>query len=352
MRIFHIVPHLGTSSLSRDLLALVAHSPGAAALVCTLQGDGEPLRGRGVPVETLAWNRPLDPRPLWRLGRLLDAEKPDAVHVWGLPALRTLRLAAVLGKKWPGRVVVNRPLSSKRSGGSVGTLDRWLLRGADCLVVASTAEAGRCLHMGIPQSHLRLVKPGVAPQTPAEIARKTIVCAGALQPYNGFWDAIWTMDILHFACADIELVIAGEGPDRPRLERFAENTGLRSRIHFTGEPADLRALLRTAAVVWVPSRVDSGARVALEAMAAGRPVIASRWPALAEAVVDGETGWLIEPGDKMALAQKTRRLLDDPQLCRSMGAAARRRVEEEFSVQRFVRSWWQQAACGELKIEN
>ena len=70
-------------------------------------------------------------------------------------------------------------------------------------------------------------------------------------------------------------------------------------------------LLAQAAVVWVPSLADSGFGVALQAMAAGRPVVASRWPALAELVVDGETGYLVQPGSKIELAQKTRRLLGD-----------------------------------------
>jgi glycosyltransferase involved in cell wall biosynthesis len=76
--------------------------------------------------------------------------------------------------------------------------------------------------------------------------------------------------------------------------------------------------------------------VALEAMAAGRPVVASRLLALAEIVIDGKTGFLIEPGDKVALARKTRLLLDDPQHGRQMGEAGRLRVEQEFPASQFV----------------
>jgi glycosyltransferase involved in cell wall biosynthesis len=84
--------------------------------------------------------------------------------------------------------------------------------------------------------------------------------------------------------------------------------------------------------VWLPSRADRGATSALEAMAAGRPVVASRWPGLAEVVADGETGVLVPPGDKAALARETRLLLDDSERRRRMGEAGQRRAADRFSV--------------------
>jgi glycosyltransferase involved in cell wall biosynthesis len=337
MKLLHIVPHLRPGALRRDLLLLLTGAADAAVTVCTLGDDDAALGPTGVPVKALAWTRTLDPRPLWRLARLVREFQPDVIHTWGLSALRAFRLAA---RKWPGRVVVNKPLPPARA---LNTLDRWLLRSADRLLVRGAAEAARCRQAGIPEAKLRLVPPGVAPQPFVPTDSLTIVCAGALRPPTGFWDAIWTLDILRFVHDDIELVIAGEGPERARLECFAENTGLRRRIHFVGEQGDLAALLKSAAMVWIPSRADTGASVALEAMAAGRPVIASRWPALAEVVVDGETGWLIEPGNKMELAQKSRRLLDDPCLRRAMGEAGRRHAGASFSAAQFVPAWWQ--AC-------
>jgi glycosyltransferase involved in cell wall biosynthesis len=98
--------------------------------------------------------------------------------------------------------------------------------------------------------------------------------------------------------------------------------------------------------VWVPSLANTGARVALEAMAAGRPVIASRWPALAEVVVHGETGYLVDPGSKIDLAQKSRQLLGDAGLRCRLGVAGRRRAEEIFSPDGFAASW--QRACSEV----
>jgi glycosyltransferase involved in cell wall biosynthesis len=315
MKILHLVRAGPDSSLARDL-SLVLESPLDETAV-----------------EVLPWKHRWDPRPLWRLRRLVLGWQPHTVHVWGLPALRAFRLA--LGR-WRGRVVVNRPLSETSQ---CGAWDRWLLRGADRILVGGMAEAAHCGQAGVPADRLRVVPPGIAEQPSATSGDSTVVCAGALEPHLGFWDALWALDILRFVHEDIELVIAGEGPERSRLERFAANAGLSQRVRMVGSVPDRSALLSSATVVWVPSRTDYGQGAVLEAMAAGRPVIASRWPTLAELVVDGQTGWLIEPGNKMELAQKTRRLMDDPALRRSMGEAARRRVAEHFGATHWVGAW-------------
>lgn len=101
-------------------------------------------------------------------------------------------------------------------------------------------------------------------------------------------------------------------------------------------PALVRAALRGAAVVVVPSVVrETFGLVALEAMGAGRPVVASRTGGLPEVVVHGETGLLVAPGDEAALAAALARILEDAALQEAMGAAGRRRARE-FSEARVV----------------
>src|SRR5262249_59169828 len=92
-------------------------------------------------------------------------------------------------------------------------------------------------------------------------------------------------------------------------------------------------LMSRAEMVLVPSRVECGMQVVLEAMAAGRPVVASNWPRLAELVLDGQTGFLVPAGDKTAIARQIHRLLTDADLPRSMGEAAQRRAAEQFRVE-------------------
>src|SRR5439155_17297264 len=114
---------------------------------------------------------------------------------------------------------------------------------------------------------------------------RVVLGIGPLEPYKGFRDAIWALDILHFLYDDLHLVLAGAGTDRPRLEAFARATRTRSRVHFAGPRADLGPLLHRAEVVWVPGR-RGGLCAALEAQAAGRPAVAGRQPDLAGVVRD------------------------------------------------------------------
>jgi glycosyltransferase involved in cell wall biosynthesis len=92
-------------------------------------------------------------------------------------------------------------------------------------------------------------------------------------------------------------------------------------------------------VVWVPSLAESGFNVALEAMALGRAVVASRLPGLAEIIGDGKSGLLANPGNKVDLARQTRLLLDEAGRRRQLGDAARRRVAEHFSSAALVRRY-------------
>ena len=154
------------------------------------------------------------------------------------------------------------------------------------------------------------------------------------------------MDILHYLYEDLRLVLAGDGPDRPRLEQFARAIEVDRRVIFTGRQPDLAPWRHAAELAWVPSRTGGGVGAALEAMAAGLPVIATRLPALAEVVVDGAVGCLVPPGDKTELARQTRFLLNDPDRRRAYGEAGRRRAAEHFSVERLVRR------CAELYEEG
>jgi glycosyltransferase involved in cell wall biosynthesis len=154
--------------------------------------------------------------------------------------------------------------------------------------------------------------------------RKVVFQAGVVEePMKGF-------DVLHAACArlwqrrrDFELVVTGEPAGRP--DEFTRFTGWQSQ-------AELPRLYREADIVAVPTVAQEGlSRTSVEAMAAGRPVVASRIGGLPCTVADGATGLLCEPGDDADLARKLETLLDDAELRQRLGQAGRRRFEEEFT---------------------
>ena len=164
-----------------------------------------------------------------------------------------------------------------------------------------------------------------------EPGARLLVCIGPLEPHKGYREAIWAFDILNYLYDDLHLIFIGDGSERPGLEDFVRTIRTTARIHFLGNVPDLPPLLAQADVVWIPNPARGGVQTALEAMAAGRPVVARNSPWLSELVLNGTTGYLVPAGDQPAFARQTRLLLDDPELRRRMGEAGRRRVDLQFN---------------------
>ena len=130
------------------------------------------------------------------------------------------------------------------------------------------------------------------------------------------------------------LLIVGEGRSRHALEQTARRCGIADRVLLAGFQHDVAPYQAALDVFCLPSLKEGLSLSALEAMALGKPVIASRVGGTPEVVVDGETGVLVEPGNPEALARALAALLRDPARTRLMGAAGRARVERFFDLER------------------
>lgn len=171
-----------------------------------------------------------------------------------------------------------------------------------------------------------------------------VLSAGRLIPKKGF-------DVLLRACGRIReqgrefrLTIIGDGPERERLEQMAAELLPSESVYFLGRQPMRRVVealagsevFALASVIAEDGDRDGLPNVILEAMAARLPVVASRVGGIPEAVTDGETGLLTEPGDHEALAGALARLLDDPDLRERCGQAGRKAVEQRFDVKKNV----------------
>jgi glycosyltransferase involved in cell wall biosynthesis len=136
--------------------------------------------------------------------------------------------------------------------------------------------------------------------------------------------------------SDLHLQIAGAGPERPALDEDIRALGLNDAVRFLGWQADLAPWLAGWDIFVQPSLEEGLPIAAMEAMAAGLPVVATAVGGTPELVEDGKTGWLVPPGDPAALVQRIRALLLNPEQARVIGAAGRARVREKFSTDRMV----------------
>jgi glycosyltransferase involved in cell wall biosynthesis len=165
-----------------------------------------------------------------------------------------------------------------------------------------------------------------------EGAVRGVVVASMHLPDKGQGDLLNAAAILQTHGRRVQWLLVGDGALQPQHEENARALGL-SEVHFLGRRTDVPRVLARADLVVHPSWAEGFPNVVLEAMCAGRPVVATRVGGCPELVND-ETGILVEPRQPEALADAIDALLGDPEQARALGAAARRFVESRYSLDR------------------
>ena len=136
-------------------------------------------------------------------------------------------------------------------------------------------------------------------------------------------------------------LIVGDGPERPRLEALAKALGIADHVNFLGARGDVPDCLSLFDVAVLSSRpvVETLSVSVLEYMAAGKPVVATRVGSLPDLVEEGRSGFLVEPGDATAIAERILQLLRDPALAERMGKAGQERVRRHYTVEQMVQQY-------------
>ncbi len=159
--------------------------------------------------------------------------------------------------------------------------------------------------------------------------------------YKGIDLTIQAMPKILQSIPTARYIIVGDGEDRTRLERIAAQAGVASHIEFRRELRDseLSQAYAEADVFVLPSLKEGFGIVFLEAMFFSLPIVAARAGGSTDVVVDGQTGFLVEPGNKEQLATAITRLLQDPEERNRIGTAGRTRLEQEFLFDHFANRW-------------
>lgn len=186
--------------------------------------------------------------------------------------------------------------------------------------------------------------PTVPPEQTAALRRQlnlpphahVLLAVGRLRGEKGFDLLLDAVDLLHDR-DDVQLVLVGDGPEGNALRARAART--RIPVHMPGHVVEVQPWLALASVLIMPSRRESFGQVTLEAMASGLPIVASRVGGLQVAIADGESGLLVPPDDAPAMAAAIRQLLDHPEQRLALGAAARRRYEERYTITHMASAW-------------
>jgi glycosyltransferase involved in cell wall biosynthesis len=335
VRVVHLHRIRGIGGSERHLLTLLPalSERGVELVFLGLDDPGWPVEPfyRELEVESLRLPCPrdIDPVLLRRVRRELARLRPDVVHTH-------LVHGDVYGTLGAGRVPV---VSTKHNDdpfrrGPFRHVERLLTRRASRVITISEALRRYCIdRVGLPATKIAVVHYGLdglpAPWgESAEVAvpddARILLCVSRLAEQKGVDVAVEALARVREVEPRAMLVVLGEGPERPRLAAHG--------VFLPGRVGDVAWWYRRAELLVHPARWEGFGLALLEAMLAGKAVVATRVSAAPEIVVDGETGLLVPPNDSEALADAVLGLLADPTRAAAMGEAGLTRARSEFSV--------------------
>lgn len=228
---------------------------------------------------------------------------------------------------------------------------RWIFERVNRVVVLSQSW-GKWVQDTFPATRVEVIPNPIL--VPGQVARgprnaRTLLFLGRLGKRKGVYDLLRAIAELCPAYPDLHVWLAGDG-ELDAVRQYAQTLGVDKHLELLGwvRGDDKVRLLNEASIFVLPSYHEGLPMSVLEAMAYGLPVVTSPVGGIPEAVRDGEEGFLIEPGDVKALADRLSRLLADPALRARMGDAARARAAAHFGASAIVTRWlslYQQLGC-------
>ncbi|QDU67372.1 glycosyltransferase family 4 protein [Engelhardtia mirabilis] len=367
MRILHVMEATigGTRRHLRDVACGQAHAGHEVAVIASaerepsVRGDFEQMRAAGVQVRELAMVRSIKPRldasHAKAIATQLRESRPEIVHTHSSKAGALGRWASLrtgIGRR------VHTPhtfaflfdaMFSARKRRLFRTIEVQLGRRTDRLVAVSRGEAETIARSGVIEpARVRVVENGIDPEpwrraeplAPQQLglpAGATVVLVvGLLNSAKGQDLALRALA----ACErpDAHLLLAGHGEMDAELRTLAAELGIAERAHFLGWRDDVPRLMASCDVLCLPSRWEALPYAVLEAMAAGRAVVASRVDGARDLVQEGTSGFLCEVGDVAGLAASLARAIDlaAPQRA-ALGAAGRARFDAGYTIDHMVR---------------
>jgi len=366
IRIFYLIGTLDVGGAEGQLVLLIKgldQDRFSASVCCLASADGpyaDDVRRLGIEVHEIGFrglrifrhpHRVLG--QLVRLVRLIRRERPDIVHGY-------LFWAYVLGTFAARAAGVRRVVSSRRSLGTfkAGKVHYLFFERASnamtSLVIANSqavrADAMRqerlppekviVIYNGVETARMPVAAPtALAEEFELRGASPIVTVIANFIDYkgHGFFFEAWKRVIATHPSG--VAILVGDGPDRNKWERWVAREGLDRSVRFAGSRRDVPAILAVTEIVAHPSLQEGFSNAILEAMAAGRPVVATAVGGNPEAVEEGRTGLLVPARDAGALAAAILALSADPERARAMGRAGRERAVHCFSVDEMVRAY-------------
>lgn len=317
-----------------------------AVLVAHPQGELFRRMQQGHDLLPLASKSDVDLSAAWSLSRLLKRLHPDIIHAHDPHAVSMAATAlSMIGDPGPALV------ASRRAGFRVAhnSFSRWKYSQVDCFIASCDAVGQLLVADGIASDRIRIVHDGVDVERISQLQPANVHAelylpthapivgnVAALAPHKGHQHLIDAAALVVRDVPDARFVIVGDGEQREPLARQIRDKHLERHVFLAGFRNDVLELMR-GFDLFAAAPIHEGMCLALvDAMAAGKPAVATRAGGIPEVMLDGITGYLVEPRDHEALAERLVVLLKNGLLRRQMGDAALERAREHFTVEKMV----------------
>jgi len=356
IRVLHIIPNFGPGGAERLVLGLMEATDKErfeVAAVSLYPESGtileKEIKEQGLKVYFLNKHRGLDLRMIPQLYRLFKFFRPDVVHSHRY-VLRYSLLPSLFCRI-PVRVHTVHNVAQKEADW-VGKLVHWIaFRLGKVVPVSISQEVARTVHAvygkdiytpviynGIPtRQFVSSKEQGITKKENEN--NITLLHVGRFAPQKNHLLLIEAFALAVKEYPSMKLWLVGDGPLRPAVEKAIVKMGLERKVLFLGIRDDVRKLLADSDLFVLSSDYEGVPLAVLEAMAAGKPVVATAVGGVPELIEDGETGILVPPRNPEALAQGILRLAKDADLRQRMGKAAQERAQERFDISQTAREY-------------
>jgi glycosyltransferase involved in cell wall biosynthesis len=319
-----------------------------ATLVAHPGGELRQRAKEGLDLIPLAPKTEMDLSAAWRLSRVVKRLKPDVIHAHDPHGVAMAGLALSMSTQLAKPpLIASRRVDFHLRG---GRMSRWKYRQVDFFICASEAIRRMLVADGVPDTRTCTVHEGidierVEAAPPAKLHEELwlphqaplVGNVAALTPHKGQRHLIEAAALVVRHVPDARFIVAGEGELRESLARQIKEHRLDKHVMLTGFRPDVLSLHK-AFDIFVMSSITEGLGTSLlDAMAAGKPVVATSTGGIPEVVAEGATGFLVPPRDHAAMAGAIVTLLKDAGLRQRMGAAGRARAREYFSADRMLK---------------
>ncbi len=370
-RVTMLIPTLVQGGAEKQMSLLAAGLPRSEfdVSVVALTAGGpwlQYLQDRDIPVTVIGKRFKADPFALYRLVGQLRLLRPDVLHTWIFAANAYGRLAA----RWAGvrTCVVGERCVDLWKNELHFALDRWLDRRTDAYVTNSqgVVDFYQLHRVGLGKFHVipnaiesiesdspSLVDSDSNQEIRAEVKQArsewrqkldlpqsslVVTSLARLWPQKRLKDLIWAMDLLNCQHDHVHLVIAGDGPERGRLEQFAREAKVEAHVQFVGHLQQPSSLLQASDLVALVSEYEGQSNAIMEAIRCRVPVLVSDIPGNRDLVPDESFGWLCQVGDRIGIAKKIQAVIHDSQSALQRAAAAQERLSRDFSESAMIES--------------